>query len=314
MNVRSLYAHLSPADVITIGFLTSLNLLGVVFAPRIPYWWLVLAINLTVSAAIFWLASASQKRRSKLLTGLHRWYLYPMVVFVYMEVDLMNRPIHSVDYDYLLIAIDYWAFGVNPTQWISQFASPVLTEILQISYFSYYLLFIAVGLEVYRTHDVRDFDRVGFLVVYGFFLSYLGYFALPAVGPRFTLHDFNLMSQELPGLLLTEPLRQFVNAGGGISAGAVNPVEIVHRDVFPSGHTQLSLVCLYLAYHYKLSTRYVMTVLVTLLIISTVYLRYHYVVDLVAGGMFFVFTIVSGHHIEEWWNRIRNGVAKSGEG
>ncbi|MBE0557970.1 MAG: phosphatase PAP2 family protein [Proteobacteria bacterium] len=218
----------------------------------------------------------------------------------------MNRPMHSIDYDHLLIAIDHWLFGVNPTQWIYQFAHPVATEILQVAYFSYYLLFIALGVEVYGKRDVRDFDRVGFLVVYGFFLSYLGYFMLPAVGPRFTLHDFSLMSQELPGILLTEPLRSFVNSGGGIPSGSVNPVEFVHRDVFPSGHTQLSLVCVYLAYQYKLSTRHAMAVVVTLLILATVYLRYHYVVDLLAGSLFFGMTIMTGHHIEEWWNRLKN--------
>ena len=113
------------------------------------------------------------------------------------------------------------------------------------------------------------------------------------------------MNQDLPGLFLTEPIRNFVNSGGGIPSGAVNPVELVHRDVFPSGHTQMSLVCVYLAYQYKISTRHAMAVVVTLLIISTVYLRYHYVIDVIAGTVFFVVTIVTGHHIEEWWNRLR---------
>jgi membrane-associated phospholipid phosphatase len=312
MKLRKAWLALSPADLITIGFLNSLNILGVIFAPRIPYWTTVVAVNLCLSGLILWLSNASQASSSKLLVGLHRWYLYPAVVFVYMEVDVMNRPIHSMDYDHLLIAADHWIFGVNPTQWIYQFASPVVTEILQIAYFSYYFLFIALGVEMYRKHDVRDFDRVGFLLVYGFFLSYLGYFTLPAVGPRFTLHDFSLMNQELPGILLTEPLRNFVNAGGGIPAGALNPVEVVHRDVFPSGHTQLSLVCVYLAYEYKISLRHVMAVVVTFLIIATVYLRYHYVVDLMAGALFFGFTIMSGHHIERWWGRIRKGATETG--
>ena len=35
-----------------------------------------------------------------------------------------------------------------------------------------------------------------FTCVFGFYLSYLGYFALPAVGPRYTLHDFNSLDAE----------------------------------------------------------------------------------------------------------------------
>jgi membrane-associated phospholipid phosphatase len=44
-----------------------------------------------------------------------------------------------------------------------------------------------------------------------------------------------------------------------------------------------------------------MTVLAGLLIIGTVYLRYHYVVDLLGGVLFFVFTIWSGKKIQSWW-------------
>ena len=309
MSVRKIVGSLSPADLITIAFLNSLNLLGLVFAPRIPNWWIIITVNLSLCALIVGLARASADGSSKFLTGLHRWYLYPAVVFVYMEVDLMIKPIHSMDYDHLLIAADHWMFGTNPTQWIYRFAHPVLTEVLQIAYFSYYFLFIALGIETYREYTPRELDRVGFLLVYGFFLSYLGYFALPAVGPRFTLHDFNSLSKDLPGLLFTEPLRNFINAGGGIPPGSVDPVAQVHRDVFPSGHTQLSLVCVYLAYQHKIKTRHIMAVTVTLLIIATVYLRYHYVIDLLAGGLFFGFTIVSGHHIERWWNRIRGAAS-----
>lgn len=305
MNIRKGLSDLSPADLITVGFLNALNLLALVFATRIPYWWIIIAVNLLLCALIVWLAKASARRSSPLVMGLHRWYLYPAVVFVYMEVDLMIKPIHSMDYDHILIAVDHWLFGVNPTQWMFQFAHPLLTEVLQIAYFSYYFLFIVLGIETYRSYSGREMDRVGFMLVYGFFLSYLGYFVLPAVGPRFTLHNFSTLSQELPGLLFTEPLRNFVNAGGGIPAAAVDPVTNVHRDVFPSGHTQLSLVCVYLAYQYKIRTRHLMAVMVTLLIVATVYLRYHYVIDLIAGALFFGFTITTGHHIERWWNRVR---------
>lgn len=44
-----------------------------------------------------------------------------------------------------------------------------------------------------------------------------------------------------------------------------------------------------------------MTVLAGLLIIGTIYLRYHYVVDLIGGVIFFLFTIWSGKKIQMWW-------------
>jgi membrane-associated phospholipid phosphatase len=137
--------------------------------------------------------------------------------------------------------------------------------------------------------------------VYGFYLSYLGYFLLPAIGPRFTLHDFYAINKELPGLFFTPWMRDFINAGESISFSMANAADHVQRDVFPSGHTQLTLIVVYVGHWYKLKTRWIMTVLAGLLIISTIYLRYHYVVDLLGGVLFFVFTIWSGKKIQAWW-------------
>lgn len=302
MKIRSALVSLSPADLVSITFLSFLSLLNLVFAPRVPLWPVLVLVNLCTAALIFFLANRAEVRKTPFMIGLHRWYLYPIVLLVFKELYFMIRPIHPVDYDQLLIEADRWLFGTDPTVWMSQFAHPVLTEVLQVAYSSYYVLFLILGIEIYRRHTLKSFDKAGFMIVYGFFLSYLGYFLLPAVGPRFTLHEFHNLSKELPGLLLTEPLRAFVNFGESVPTNIPNPVEVVQRDVFPSGHTQLSLIVAYLGFHFKLSTRWLLAVLTGFLIIGTVYLRYHYAVDVLAGALFFWFTIWSGRHLEGWWN------------
>lgn len=300
-RIRKIVSHLSPVDVISILFLLFLIALNLVFLNRISAWLAVVMTDLIVIVGIFTFAYLAETKKTKLLIGLHRWYCYPFILFVFKEIHLMVRPIHPVDYDWLLISIDKWMFGVNPTQWIAQFAIPWLTEILQISYFSYYLLFIILGVELYRRFTIEEFDYGAFLIVYGFYLSYLGYFLLPAVGPRFTLHDFYAINKELPGLLLTAPIRDFINLGESISFNLVNAQELVQRDIFPSGHTQLTLIVVYLSHRYRLKARWVTTVLAVLLIIGTVYLRYHYVVDLFGGAVFFAFTVWSGKKFQVWY-------------
>lgn len=301
MTVHKLLVPLNPADLVTVSFLLFLTFLNLIFHSRVADWILLVPLNFVAIALIFILAYETDTRRTVGFMQLHRWYLYGAVLLVFKELYLMVRPIHPVDYDQLLIDIDRWIFGVNPTEWFTQFAHPVITEILQIGYSSYYLLFIILGIDVYRKHSWKGFDTAVFMVVYGFYLSYLGYFLLPAVGPRFTLHPFDQLNQELPGLFLTEPLRAFVNWGESIPAHLPNPVDFVQRDVFPSGHTQLSLIVVYCAFHYRIKTRWLIAALTTLLIIGTVYLRYHYVIDLIAGALFFLFTIWSGWRIITWW-------------
>ncbi|HEY5615602.1 MAG TPA: phosphatase PAP2 family protein [Bacteroidota bacterium] len=306
MTLRKLFAPLNPADLVTISFHAFLMLLNLVFSSRVSDWYWLVPANALGICFIFYLAHSAKKRKTKLLMHLHRWYIYAAVLLTFKELYLMVRPIHPIDYDTLLISVDQWLFGVNPTEWLAQFSNPALTEILQLGYSSYYLLFIIVGIDVYRKHSWHGYDRAAFMIVYGFYLSYLGYFLLPAVGPRFTLHTFELLNLELPGLFFTEPLRAFINAGESIPTDIANPVDFVQRDVFPSGHTQLSLVVVYCAFHFKVASRWLLASLATLLVLGTVYLRYHYVIDVIAGVVFFLFTVWSGWKIVAWWDHKRN--------
>ena len=60
--------------------------------------------------------------------------------------------------------------------------------------------------------------------------------------------------------------------------------EWIKQDCWPSGHTALSFVCLVIARREGVRWAYwALLVPVTLLIFSTMYLRYHYVVDVVCG-------------------------------
>jgi len=215
----------------------------------------------------------------------------------------MIHPIRIQDYDYLFIKIDYWIFGVNPTQWLQQFTNPVLTEILQIVYGLFYFLPIILALVLLRNKRYFAVDFATFSIVYGFFLSYLGYFALPGVGPRFTLHNFSQINVDLPGIWLTNYLRDLVNIGESIPPGTPNPAAIVQRDVFPSGHTMITLIVIYLSIRLKSRSRYFLVPVGTLLIFATVYLWYHYVIDLIGGLVSMIFSLCSGKLIFNWWQR-----------
>ncbi len=289
MNRRSLTARFHSADILMIAFFGFLTVLNVVFAPRIPNWKTLVAINVAVVGAVWLLASARQATGWRALVFLHDWYVPPMVFFSFKELYYMIRPIHfGVDYDDVLIAIDRWLFGVDPTAWIARLAHPAITEVLQIAYTLFFVLFLVVGFELYQRHNLDLFHFFLFAGAYGFFLSYLGYFLLPAVGPRFTLHDFSALDRDLPGLWLTPHLRWFVNAGESIPMNVSNGAALAgtQRDVFPSGHTMMTIVVMFFGARYRLKARWFLYITGFLLIGATVYQRYHYVVDLFGGAAF----------------------------
>ena len=60
----------------------------------------------------------------------------------------------------------------------------------------------------------------------------------------------------------------------------------VQRDAFPSGHTMMTLVLMVVARGTRARVAPLLYVAGSLLIVATVYQRYHYVVDLLAGAAF----------------------------
>jgi membrane-associated phospholipid phosphatase len=279
---------LNPTEKLLIVFWGILAAISLLFASRIPAWRSILAGNLIAAGVVCALACFAHSKNAGALRWIRDWSAFPLVVFTFKQVYFIIGPLHQgKDYDSLLILIDRWLFRTNPTQWLARWSHPLLTEILQIAYSLFYVLFIAIGLELYLKKEYRRFRFFRFTIVYGFFLSYLAYFLLPAVGPRFTLHDFSRTDTELPGLLFTPALRWFVNIFESIPPRVANGIALVNaqRDVFPSGHTMMTLAAIVFAWKWHLALRYYVVIIGILLLFSTVYLRYHYVVDVLAGAL-----------------------------
>ncbi|MDP4116314.1 MAG: phosphatase PAP2 family protein, partial [Bacteroidota bacterium] len=70
-----------------------------------------------------------------------------------------------------------------------------------------------------------------------------------------------------------------------------------------SGHTMLTLITMYLAIRLKSRSRYFIVPVGTMLIFATVYLRYHYVIDLIGGAAFMMFSLWTGRLLFNWWQK-----------
>lgn len=302
-TIKSFIKKLKAFDVVVIGFSLFLITLHIIFHSRIQdssTWILIDILIILFAFAISYLESLADKKIWRII---HYWYIAPIILITFRQLFFMIKPIRIQDYDYLFIAIDRWIFGGDPTHFLYQFSSPLLTEILQIIYGMFYLLPIILCLSLLRKDRFIALDFALFSIIYGFYLSYLGYFLLPGIGPRFTLHDFNTINQTLPGLYFTNYLREMTNTAEGIPAGTLNPAAVVQRDVFPSGHTMITLIVMYLSVRLRSRSRYFFIPVGTLLIFSTVYLWYHYVIDLVGGLVFMIISLWSGKIFFNWWRR-----------
>jgi membrane-associated phospholipid phosphatase len=302
-RIKSLIKKLKAFDVVVVGFSFFLIALNIIFYDKIEYTINWILIDITVIIIAFTIAYLESLNDLKIWRIIHYWYIAPIILLTFRQLFFMVKPIRVYDYDKWFIQIDRWIFGSDPTRLLHQISSPLLTEILQIIYGMFYLLPIILGLSLLRKDRFIELDFAIFSVIYGFYLSYLGYFLLPGIGPRFTLHDFNTINQTLPGLYLTNFLRDMTNVGEGITASTLNPAAVVQRDVFPSGHTMITLIVMYLSIKLKSRSRYFFIPIGSLLIFSTVYLWYHYVIDLIGGLIFMIISLWSGKILFNWWQR-----------
>ena len=167
-----------------------------------------------------------------------------------------------------LFRIDCWLTGTTPSLVLQPLVRPALTDALSLCY-GLFIPYFATSLIWYLLGELPVARRffAGLIGLYS--IGFLGYLLVPASGPY--LAFARLYSVALTGGWLTQANASVVDIGG-------NKV-----DVFPSLHCAASAFVLAFDYRHSRGRFWLFLVPVAGLWFSTVYLRFHYLVDLVAG-------------------------------
>jgi membrane-associated phospholipid phosphatase len=266
-----------PVDKVILAYLAITSLFIIVFISRVPQaWWL-----LPLKAAGVALIIVASRRPASLPVWLFRhWYPLLYVAASYKEMNILIPGIRRGTADATLARMDFALFRVNPTVWIERLHLPLLTEYLQIIYALFIPALLLVALILWRRRRMNDFRRYSFLLALGFLLSYLFYFLVPARGPRFLLSDLHQSNFE--GVWMAGWFRDLLDR-----------LEGIHYDCFPSGHTLLTLLAWWSTRRLSRLLFFAFTIFTVSQIFSTLYLRYHYAIDLVAGALFAVLILLT---------------------
>jgi len=193
-----------------------------------------------------------------------------------------------------LIAIDGWLFGVQPCVWAQQFVRPWLTEIMSFCYMLFFLWSPLLAGVLYFQKKKTEFRNTLASVILCFYTGYILYVICPAVPPRITLsHMFTVGFNGTP-----------------IAGAALKMISILPEDsraAFPSLHSAVTLLTLLFAWKYARILFWAILPFCTGLFLSTIYLRHHYVVDLLAGFALGILAFFYGPRIEAWWQSRRPG-------
>jgi len=206
------------------------------------------------------------------LSFFHSWLPALVVVLMYFELGVLIpllRDYSDLRYDRALQAVDVWLLG-DPARVVERYASRGLSDVLTVCYFAYYPLALLVPAALYMRGAKRDFQRAAAIIMLGFLLSYLGYFAFPALGPH-RVFDARRPAA-LDGLFWAR-------------AGYEWLLSVPHEppDAFPSGHALIALLVPALCWRWSRALVYYTTPVAVGIVLATVYLRLHYVTDVAAA-------------------------------
>jgi membrane-associated phospholipid phosphatase len=241
--------------------------------------WLFLAGHVAAIVLILVLRNLVLRRYSGrwALVARH-WYALAYVPFCYKEVPYIVSSLGLPSVDLTLARWDFAMWKTDPVFWPDALQNPLLTEFLQLVYFMFIPSVIILGFLYWYQRSSQEFRYCTFIVAATFLISYLGYIILPARGPRFM--DYASHHPALQGLWA---FRFF--------QGTLDSLEGVQYDCFPSGHVAVMIVCSYAARKLSSPIFWLLCIFAALIAFSTIYLRYHYMIDVLAGALLAVLVI-----------------------
>jgi membrane-associated phospholipid phosphatase len=228
------------------------------------------------------------------------WFPFLLIPVMYWSLwgDVTHLLVHQ-DRDAALIAWDQRLFHCQPSVALQRFVTPSLTAWMQFAYNSHIFITFLVPCFVYLRRSQSDFRRMMSGLVTLTFLGFVGYTLVPAVGPLYALKS-----------QFTVPLYQpyeLIQRGKDFMDFAR-----IRRDVFPSMHVAFSFLVWLYAYRHSRRLFWVLSPLVLSLWVSTVYLRYHYLVDCVAGLVLVPLCLYVGDYLFQRFGTVRFSIAVPG--
>ena len=210
---------------------------------------------------------------------------------IYANLHDLIRYFGAPDITGALHRWDVRLLGFEPTVWAERFANPFLTDYFTICYWLFYALGPLLGLLLYLKDDRVAFRYTVLSVVLCLYLGYIGYVALPASAPRLSIPGAYSVS------LHGSPLLDFTRE-------AVAGIPLTAHGAFPSLHCAVALLALMLAWRHLRWFFWIQLPFATGLIVGTIYLRHHWIVDILAGFLLTFLSFWLGPRLERWWARM----------
>jgi membrane-associated phospholipid phosphatase len=260
----------TAADRLLFGYATFAGCLALLWGWRWGFraWAAAAAGHAALWAALAYLRRVPLRGRSP---GGFARDAFPLLAipFLYWELERLALLFSAGYHDEVVLR---WEAALLGQQWAMTLAGyapwRLLSEFLHLAYAFYWVLIPVAGLALYLSGRVDGFRELVFTVLLTFFACYVVFIFWPVEGPYYRFPPVGPPHSE--GVV-----RRVVEAvlGAGASRGAA----------FPSSHVAVAVATLRVAARWHRALFWTLLPLVAGLAVGTVYGRFHYAVDALAG-------------------------------
>lgn len=285
---QDMFKHYRFIDYATQGYLLFVAVLILFFHNgTVTAWQWLVGAHITCLGLAHWMILRYEEGvQGRVLSFFRHFYPVMLYVGLFRETGSLNRMFFTEYMDPIVIHWEQALFGCQPSiLFMEKLPHLAISELFYIAYFSYYIMVVGVGIALFIRNRVQFFHFVS-VISFVFYICYAIYIFIPVVGPR-------LFIREIDGYGLPESVWNLASSHdvpAAVQAGLFYKIMAIIYEIFeapgaafPSSHVAISLCTVYFSFKYLPRIRHVHLIMALLLCASTIYCRYHYVVDVAAG-------------------------------
>jgi len=281
--------HYTFIDYATQGYIAIVAvIICALHGDAVPGWGWFVAAHVTCLVLVHLLIRASAASpQNRILDFLRHFYPVLLYTGFYRETGMLNQMVFTGYFDTELFQLEQRLFGFQPSlRFMLALPQRAVAELFYFSYFSYYLMIAGIGVALF-SRNRRHFYHYVSVVSFVFYACYLTYIFVPVIGPRIGQRD--MVPIQLPPEVPAQS--EWIVPASVEGSVFFRLMAFIYEHfetpgaAMPSSHVAIALVTVYFSFRYLRKIRWPHLVLALLLCCSTVYARYHYVVDVFAGAI-----------------------------
>jgi hypothetical protein len=222
----------------------------------------------------------------------YRLTIFGTVFLSYFQLQYILPGVSSRAVDAQILALDMRLFGFEPALVWDRFVTPATTEWFAFFYFGYFGLLALHILPFLLFAKDKDLTARFSLGVYAVFCTaHIIYMLVPGFGPyRFLASEFQ---NQLSGGTFWHLVVQTVTGAGA------------QKDIFPSLHTAVPTYFVFFSFRnrHRAPFKYtwpLVAAFASQTVIATMFLRWHYLIDIFAGIALASCAVVASTRVEAW--------------